>query len=95
MKEISAKELATVLNKDMKVIDVREENEYAMGHIPVAKNIPLGTIPEADFSKDETYYIICRSGGRSMRACQYLANQGVDVVNVQGGMLSYTGPTTR
>ena len=33
--------------------------------------------------------MICRSGGRSLRACEFLADRGVEVVNVAGGTLAW------
>ena len=35
---------------------------------------------------DSLYYVICKSGMRSARACQFLEEQGYEVINVQGGM---------
>ena len=39
-----------------------------------------------DFNKDETYYIICAAGSRSARVVQYLEEQDIHAVNVEGGM---------
>ncbi len=70
-----------------RVIDVREPDEYVAGHVPGAESIPLGTVVEHldRFSAEGTTYVICKSGGRSMRACELAASQGYDVVNVTGG----------
>lgn len=38
---------------------------------------------------EQLYYVICKSGMRSARACQFLAEQGYDVINVQGGMTAF------
>lgn len=64
-----------------------------MGKIPEAKHIPLGHIPErlAESDKNEHYYMVCRSGGRSGNACQFLAQNGYNVTNVIGGMLEWEG----
>ena len=40
----------------------------------------------AELDKEQAYYVICKSGRRSARACQFLAEEGYDVTNVQGGM---------
>ncbi len=73
------------------VIDVREPDEYAAGHVPGAVLIPLGEVPErvAEVPEGETVYLICRSGGRSMRAGDVLAAEGRDVVNVGGGTMAW------
>lgn len=69
------------------VIDVREPHEYEEGHVPGAKLIPLGEVPDrvAEVPTDRTVYLVCAVGGRSMRAAEHLAAQGRDVVNVAGG----------
>lgn len=69
------------------VIDVREPDEYEAGHVPGARLIPLGEVPEraAEVPEGETVYVVCAVGGRSMRAAEHLAGLGRDVVNVAGG----------
>jgi rhodanese-related sulfurtransferase len=95
MKEITAKELETLLNKGEKlnIIDVREVAEVAAGKIPGAVNIPLGLVEfrmnELDKSKE--YIMVCRSGGRSSRATQFLESYGFNVINMSGGMLAWEG----
>ena len=74
---------------DAILLDVREDAEFRAGHAENAVHIPLGTIPVrvADLPKVEgTLPVICRSGGRSGQAVQWLAEQGHDVANVVGGM---------
>lgn len=73
------------------MIDVREPDEWAQGHIAHAELVPLGSVPDraAAFRGTPTY-IVCRSGARSGRACEYLGALGHDVVNVAGGMLAWT-----
>ncbi|WP_164668851.1 rhodanese-like domain-containing protein [Virgibacillus doumboii] len=93
MKEIKSNELAEIINdKTVHVIDVREDDEVAQGKISGAKHIPLGEVPNRldELDKNKHYYLICRSGGRSGNACQYLEINGFDVTNVDGGMLAWT-----
>ncbi|MGN1387472.1 MAG: rhodanese-like domain-containing protein [Bacillus sp. (in: firmicutes)] len=95
MKEISTKELEQLLNagEDVNMIDVRETHEVAEGHIPGVINIPLGLLEfrmnELDKSKE--YIMVCRSGGRSGQATQFLTGQGFNVTNMIGGMLAWEG----
>jgi rhodanese-related sulfurtransferase len=93
MKEISAKELAEKVKagEKLSIIDVREEEEVAQGKIPGAKHIPLGEVRERleEIDKNEHHYMVCRSGGRSGKACGFLENEGYDVTNMEGGMLSW------
>ena len=84
--------------KDINLIDIREPYEYSNGHVPMAKNIPMGTIlehPEKYFDKSKQYHIICQSGGRSTRTCHALSAKGFKVVNVSGGTGSYIRPLER
>lgn len=71
-----------------KILDVREDYEWVEGHIAGAQHIPLGEVPEryAEVPLDEDVYVICRAGGRSLRAAAYLEQYGFDAINVVGGM---------
>lgn len=73
---------------DAKILDVREDMEWEAGHIESAQHIPLGQVPEryGEVPLDEDVYVICRSGGRSLKATAYLQDAGFDVLNVIGGM---------
>lgn len=89
--EVSVDELATILTTGGRVVDVREPDEFREARVPGARLVPLGTVPDQvdAFRGDGTTYVICRSGGRSLQACEYLAAQGVDVANVAGGTLAW------
>lgn len=78
--------------KPVVVIDVREHHEWITGHIPQAKHIPLGELPDrlAELPRAQMV-IVCRSGVRSNKACLYLDELGYDVVNLVGGMLQWEG----
>lgn len=94
IQEIDVDGLAERLAAGGRVVDVREPDEYAAGHVPGAIHVPLATVPDRvdAFLGDGPTYVICRSGGRSMRACEYLAAQGIDgleVVNVAGGTMAW------
>ncbi|WP_391122948.1 rhodanese-like domain-containing protein [Psychrobacillus sp. L3] len=95
MKEITAKEVEQKLVKGetLQIIDVREVDEVASRKIPGIIHIPLGLLEFRmnELSKTESYIIVCRSGGRSGRATQFLADQGFDVTNMTGGMLAWEG----
>ena len=89
--EITVDELADYIENGAPVIDVRELDEYQSGHIPGAVHVQLGAVPDNvdAFRGGQPTYVICRSGARSMRACEYLVEQGVHVVNVGGGTLAW------
>ena len=89
--EIDVDELAARLDGGARLIDVRQPDEFTAGHIPGATLVPLAEVPERleAFSPTETNYLVCRSGVRSMRAAELLADRGFDVVNVIGGTLAW------
>ncbi len=71
------------------IVDVREESEYAAGHIPGAILIPLGELPDrlAEVPKDQPVVMVCRSGNRSSRAADLLREQGfTNIHNMLEGM---------
>jgi rhodanese-related sulfurtransferase len=70
------------------LLDVREDDEWAAGHAPGARHIPLGQLGAraAEIPQDEAVYVICRSGHRSGRAAQALTGAGREAINVAGGM---------
>lgn len=76
------------------VLDVREPDEYATGHLPGAVLLPLGTIDaksaaRAIPAKDREVFVYCRSGARSRRAVRRLHELGyMQAVNI-GGIASW------
>jgi rhodanese-related sulfurtransferase len=81
-------------NDDALVLDVREEKEYAAGHIPKARLIPLGQLAsrmqELDKFKSKPILVTCRSGHRSARACGMLKKAGFETVyNQAGGIIAW------
>ncbi len=93
IEEISVDELANLLDAGARLVDVREPDEYDDARVPGGVLVPLATVPDNvdQFRNDGDgpTYVICRSGGRSMTACEYLEAQGLDVVNVAGGTLAW------
>jgi rhodanese-related sulfurtransferase len=96
MKQISPNEVEGLLNENtpINIIDVREVDEVKAGKIPNALHIPLGLVEfkKQDLDKLKEYIIVCRSGGRSARAAQFLEDYGFKVINMSGGMLEWNGP---
>ena len=92
--DITAAQLAERLagDKDLVIIDVREPHEWAAGHLAEATHIPLQQVPSrlAEIPKDAEVVMVCRSGGRSGRAQQFLLSNGYKRVrNLTGGMLGW------
>ncbi|KAD4059659.1 rhodanese-like domain-containing protein [Arthrobacter yangruifuii] len=71
-----------------KILDVREDYEWEAGHVDGALHIPLDRLPDAldELDPDQDLAVICRTGGRSARATQWLESNGYSAVNVNGGM---------
>jgi rhodanese-related sulfurtransferase len=74
------------------LIDVRQPEEYAAGHIHGAKLIPLGELSERarELPKDREIICVCRSGNRSGSATRMLASAGYQAINMTGGMIAWT-----
>lgn len=93
VKNIDINNLDEILGS-INLIDIREVYEYEEGTLKTAINIPMGKIleyPEEYLNKDEKYYIMCRSGARSLNTCLALKKEGYQVINVAGGIIRYTG----
>ncbi|MGH1491939.1 MAG: rhodanese-like domain-containing protein [Acidimicrobiales bacterium] len=89
--EHPAPDYASAVGDSGQLIDVREPDEVAEASLPGAVNIPLGQLPERSNELDpqRRVVVLCRSGGRSTQASQYLTSVGfADVVNLSGGMLA-------
>lgn len=82
-------------NNDVSIIDVRETEEVKAGKIPGAVNIPLSLLEFRlqDIDKSKEHILVCRSGNRSGMAAQLLQSRGYNVINMDGGMLDWDGPT--
>ncbi len=88
IEEITVDELETVLSSGARLIDVREADEFAQFRVPGAVHVPLSAVPQhvGEFEGDGPTYVICLGGGRSMRACEFVAGASQQhVVNVAGG----------
>lgn len=80
------------------ILDVREEAEYAFGHIEGAISMPIGELESRmnQLDKDQEIYVICRTGKRSDLAAQKLAKNGFEkVYNVIPGMTGWNGDLTK
>lgn len=74
---------------DVVLLDVREADEWAAGHAPGARHLPLMSLRPDTFSAGTKVLCVCRSGGRSATATEVLRQVGVDAMNVTGGMSAW------
>lgn len=96
MKEITVQDLKEKkeAGDDFVLIDVREDHEYLVSNLD-GKHIPLGDLPsridEIEKHKDDEVVIMCRSGGRSGKAVEYLESQGFsNIHNLKGGITAWS-----
>ncbi len=73
------------------VLDVREDDEWQAGHIAGALHIPLMQVPQrfTELDAEHRILVVCKVGGRSAQATQFLCAQGRDAVNLAGGMVAW------
>ena len=86
----------SILYKDIpsysKIIDVRSNSRYLMGHIPNAISIEGITLlgnPNKYLKKNEKYYLYCESGSTSKMVVEKLNRMGFHTVNIIGGYHNY------
>jgi rhodanese-related sulfurtransferase len=77
------------------LLDVREDDEWDAGHAESALHIPMsefvaryGELTEAA-PQDSKIHVICKAGGRSALVAMYLVQQGLNAINVNGGMAAW------
>ncbi len=93
MREIDIDQTASALEGGGTLIDVREAEEYAEGHVPGAVNLPMGVLTSRldELDRDAPVHVICASGNRSSAMVDVLSAQGFDAVNVRGGTQAWIG----
>ena len=82
---------AAAVAPDAFLLDVREVDEWDAGRAEGALHIPLMELPHrlAEVPTDTQVVVVCRVGGRSAQATSWLAAQGYDAVNLDGGMFAW------
>jgi rhodanese-related sulfurtransferase len=78
----------------VKIVDVRERDEFAEVSSPLAENYPLSAFDAGSFAKESDtktqLFILCRSGKRSLKAAELLESAGFEsVYNIAGGMIAW------
>jgi rhodanese-related sulfurtransferase len=91
---------STMVQKDVRLIDVRTPKEYAEGHLAGSENIDVKAADFAERIKDikGKVAVYCRGGRRSLKAAEQLAANGCTVYNLDGGILAWQKagkPTTK
>lgn len=88
---VDPSEAAQMIAGGALIVDVREEDEWAAGHVPGSIHVPLGEISNrhSELPRDARLVAVCRSGNRSGRATATLQRIGFTVVNLDGGMKAW------
>ncbi|MCW2524391.1 MAG: Rhodanese domain protein [Frankiales bacterium] len=85
------------LQPDAVILDVREDDEWAAGHIDGAVHVPIGSVADrmayqpGELLSDQPIVVTCKGGGRAKRVTAWLNANGFDAVNLDGGMLGWQG----
>jgi metal-sulfur cluster biosynthetic enzyme/rhodanese-related sulfurtransferase len=100
-RDVTAAEAIALREKtpELVVLDVRTPAEFASGHIPGARLLPLDELDDrlAELPpKDTPMLVHCAAGGRSAAACELLGQRGWSrLMNLVGGMHAWPGPVVR
>lgn len=92
--EIDSETVAARLD-DFDVVDVRDPDDYAAGHLPGADNVPLDDVADAATDREwgDRVAVICYAGSTSVPAAKLLnAHTDADAVSVAGGYEAWEGP---
>lgn len=89
--------LSEALNYGGIIVDVRNPEEFALCHIPMAINLPLREIQQGNISIPKTKVVLlyCENGGSSTLAAKLLSEKGYKVINTVGGLKDYKGALTK
>ncbi|MDA8297275.1 MAG: rhodanese-like domain-containing protein [Actinomycetota bacterium] len=89
--ELAPQEAVALLAEGAVLLDVREADEWRVGHVPGALHIPLGELAARleELPDDVLLVAVCRSGGRSALAAAALSGAGWPCHNLSGGMCSW------
>lgn len=76
---------------DAILVDVREADEWAEARVPSSMHLPMTEFVarQSELPTDQRLYVLCHVGARSARVAAYLQQQGVDAVNVEGGLVAW------
>ncbi|WP_211371144.1 rhodanese-like domain-containing protein [Dechloromonas hortensis] len=95
--EVNPAEATLLINReDAHIVDVREADEFAAGHLPEARNIPLAKLAdrvnEIEKFKDKPVIVCCAAGMRSAKGCGELGKLGFSrVYSLAGGVDAWVG----
>jgi rhodanese-related sulfurtransferase len=88
---VAVDQLPSPLPEGLTVLDVREPVEWQHGHVEGSLHVPMMELPArvGELPADAQVLVVCKVGGRSAQVVQYLQAQGIDAVNLAGGLLDW------
>jgi rhodanese-related sulfurtransferase len=88
---VAVDQLPIPLPEGLTVLDVREPVEWQHGHVEGSLHVPMMELPArvGELPADAQVLVVCKVGGRSAQVVQYLQAQGIDAVNLAGGLLDW------
>ena len=97
--QVSVQDVFSAYEKSgaIQLVDVREDDEFRAVHVAFSKHLPLTrlavdphAIDKLGLDPAQPVYLLCRSGGRSLKACDFFRQAGFKApINVQGGILAW------
>jgi rhodanese-related sulfurtransferase len=93
LRNVNVAEALMLMRDGAVMLDVREDNEWDAGRAPEAMHVALNEVPDHldRLKRDRLIVCVCRTGVRSSRAGKFLIEQGYDAVNLEGGMIAWSG----
>jgi rhodanese-related sulfurtransferase len=94
---VNVSDIPDPLPPSVTVLDVREPVEWQHGHIENALHVPLHDLPArlGELPASGRLLVVCKVGGRSAQAVAWLQHQGIDAVNLDGGMVEWASAGRR
>ena len=91
MREVTIEQTAGAMTRGVAVVDVRESSEYAAGHVPGVRHIPMGSLADRlhELDRTEPVLVICASGNRSAAMADLLTARGFEAASVAGGTTAW------
>ena len=86
---ITPDQVQDLVSQGWTLVDVRTDEEWEQGRIPGSLHLSLDEVVSRIETVGNQVICVCASGGRSWRVTQYLTLQGIDAVNLDGGLQSW------
>jgi rhodanese-related sulfurtransferase len=87
VQDVDPSQAQQLIDAGWRVIDVRTDAEWAHGHLAGSHHVPMDqVVEEIGGHLEHPLLLVCASGGRSLRVARYLAAQGAETANLDGGL---------